>query len=47
VIATEAPSAISALQTSSLFYLAAILLVMGVTTNLAAQRISSRAGRIR
>jgi phosphate transport system permease protein len=47
VIANEAPSAISALNTSSLFYLAAILLVIGITINLAAQRISSRAGRIR
>jgi phosphate transport system permease protein len=47
VLANEAPSAISALQTSSLFYLAAILLAMGITTNMAAQRISSRAGRIR
>jgi phosphate transport system permease protein len=47
VIANEAPSAISALQTSSLFYLAAFLLVMGITTNLLAQRISGRAGRVR
>jgi phosphate transport system permease protein len=47
VMANVAPSAISSLETSSLFYLGAILLVMGITTNLAAQRISSRAGRIR
>jgi phosphate transport system permease protein len=47
VIANQAPSAISKLETSSLFYLAAILLVMGITTNLTAQRISGRAGRIR
>jgi phosphate transport system permease protein len=46
-IANEAPSAISSLETSSLFYLAAILLAMGITTNMAAQRISSRAGRVR
>jgi phosphate transport system permease protein len=39
-IANEFPSAVSSLHTSSLFYLAAILLVIGIVTNLLAQRIS-------
>ena len=47
VIANEAPSSISNLNTSSLFYLAAILLFMGIVTNLTAQRISSRGSRMR
>ncbi len=46
-IATTGQSAVSNLETSSLFYLAAILLVIGIATNMTAQRISSRAGRIR
>ncbi len=39
-IANQFPSAVSDLHRSSLFYLAAILLVIGVVTNLVAQRIS-------
>ncbi|HEX3618188.1 MAG TPA: phosphate ABC transporter permease subunit PstC [Solirubrobacteraceae bacterium] len=40
VIANEYPGALSTLEKSSLFYLAAILLLLGVATNLFAQRIS-------
>jgi phosphate transport system permease protein len=46
VIADQGPSPVSALHTSALFYLAGILLVLGVTTNLTAQLISSRFGRL-
>ena len=40
VIANEFTGAVSQLHTSSLFYLAAILLVIGIVTNLLAQRIA-------
>lgn len=40
VMASELPGSITTLNTSSLFYLAAILLALGLITNLAAQRIS-------
>jgi phosphate transport system permease protein len=40
VIANQFPSAVSDLHRSSLFYLAAILLVIGIVTNMLAQRIS-------
>jgi phosphate transport system permease protein len=46
-IANQFPSSISALETSSLFYLAAILLVLGMTTNLAANRISGSGALVR
>jgi phosphate transport system permease protein len=46
-IATQFASPVSDLQTSSLFYLAAILLVFSVATNLAARRISGGALRMR
>jgi phosphate transport system permease protein len=46
-LANELPSPVSALHTSALFYTAAILLVMCISTNLIAQRISSRFGRLR
>lgn len=39
VMANTLPGSISALNTSSLFYLAAILLVLGIATNLLAHRI--------
>ncbi len=43
-IANEFTSPVSALHTSALFYLAAILLVLGVATNMTAQWISRRFG---
>jgi phosphate transport system permease protein len=46
VMANTLPGSISALNTSALFYLAAILLVLGVLTNLAANRIG-RGARIK
>lgn len=45
VLASEFPGSISNLNTSALFYLGAILLVLGLITNLSAQRISSSFGR--
>jgi phosphate transport system permease protein len=40
VIANEFPTAVSDLHRSSLFYLAAVLLIIGIATNMIAQRIS-------
>ena len=47
VIANTFISPVSSLNTSALFYIAAILLVLGIGTNLAAQRISRSFGRAR
>ncbi|HTT95734.1 MAG TPA: phosphate ABC transporter permease subunit PstC [Solirubrobacterales bacterium] len=44
LIALQFPSAVSALHTSSLYYLAAILLVIGVTSNLLASWVGYRFG---
>ncbi|HEX3804761.1 MAG TPA: phosphate ABC transporter permease subunit PstC [Solirubrobacteraceae bacterium] len=44
VMANQFPSPVSALHTSALFYLAAILLVLGIATNMSAQWISRRFG---
>ena len=45
VIANTFVSPVSTLNTSVLFYMAAILLVIGISSNLAAQRISRSFGR--
>jgi phosphate transport system permease protein len=47
LIANTFVSPVSTLNTSALFYIAAILLVIGITSNLAAQRISRSFGRAR
>ncbi len=47
VMANTLPGSISKLNTSSLFYLAAVLLVLGLGTNLLAQRISASGFRVR
>ena len=44
VIANQFTGPVSTLHTSALFYLAAILLVIGIVTNLVAQRISRSFG---
>jgi phosphate transport system permease protein len=46
VIANQYPSAVSALHTSSLFYLATILFAFGLITNLFAQWISRNASKV-
>ncbi len=47
LIANTFISPVSSLNTSALFYIAAILLVIGITSNLTAQRISRSFGRAR
>jgi phosphate transport system permease protein len=47
LIANTFISPVSTMNTSALFYIAAILLVIGITSNLTAQRISRRFGRAR
>ena len=44
IIALQFPSAVSALHTSSLYYLAGLLLVIGVTANLLASWVGYRFG---
>jgi len=47
ILANEFPSPVSSMNTSALFYLAGILLILGVGTNLLARRIAAGTGRKR